>query len=154
MLRAILVLGGLAFAASKFIKTAKAAIAFEYDLLNFKVNKTKTSITNGLVGTLNLSIYNPSATPVIYQGFFGNLYYNGERVGNVDPSGQNITIAARSNTVVPVEVVLPISFFGSGLIAVIDNILSGKKINKTITLKGLAKMKGLPNVEITENFSL
>jgi LEA14-like dessication related protein len=146
--------GVMGFAAFSLINRAKAAIAFEYDLLNFKMDKSRSSFSKGLAGTLNLSIYNPSTTDVVFDGFIGNIYYNGERVGNIDPTGNKATVKGRSKTVVPLNVVLPPSFFGTGIIALIDNLLSGKPINKTLELSGEAKIQGFPSIPVKQFFKI
>lgn len=151
-----LIFGSAAYFLFKSGSTARAASQFEYGISSFRIDTKKTSIQNGLVGTLGFSIYNPTEKDVIYQRFVGNLIHQGVRVGNIDPSGANVSIKGRQNTVIPLLVTIPLSFFGSSLLDVATKLISGKKlaISKILKIQGSIKISGLPDMPVDYDFNL
>jgi len=148
--------GIIAVSAFSMNKVATAALKLDYDVDYFNVNKSKSSLLNGVVGTLGLRVYNPSEENILYEKFVGNLNYNSQRAGNLDPVKKNIIIKARQKTIIPIEVTLPLSFFGNAISDILSNLLAGKKLsfNKNVSLNGFLKLKGLPNYEINKTFDI
>jgi len=137
-------------------KVAVAALKLNYDIDYFRVDKNKSSFSNGVIGTLGLKIYNPSEESIVYEKFIGNLNYNSQRAGNIDPSSKSIIIKARQHTIIPVNITLPISFFGTAVTDILSALLTGGilKFNKKVSLNGFIKLQGLPNYEINKTFDL
>jgi len=150
-------LGGIvAISAFGINKVAKAALKLDYDIDYFRIDKSKTSILNGVIGTLGLKIYNPTEESILYEKFVGNLNYNSQRAGNLDPIEKNILIKARKQTTIPMEVTLPLSFFGNAISDILSSLLAGEKLSftKNVSLNGFIKLKGLPNYEINKTFDI
>lgn len=140
----------------KLLSTAKAALTFEYGISSYVVNLKKTGISNGLVGTLGFSIYNPTEKNVTYQRFVGNILYQGSRVGNIDPAGIEQQITARQNTIVPLTITIPASVFGYNGLDIITKLLTKQKLtfSKKFRIVGFIKIQNLPDIPVDFEFDL
>lgn len=154
-----ILLGGSVLAAivAQAGKVAKTATNLQIGVSSFKIDKKQTSLKNGLVGNLTISIYNPGDKNVVYEKFVGNLFHNNQRVGNIDPgSSGSIVLTKRQTSLVPLKVKLPLSFFGNSIVDILKAVLDGNFSNysKVVKLSGFIKLQGLPNYEIQETFNI
>lgn len=156
-MKKLLILGALAVLAFKGVSKVKTLVKLEFGTAGIKLDKTKTGLKNGLVLLYGLQVYNPTQVPLTYRGFAGNIYDSkNQRIGNIDSSTvqPNIKIAARANTILPLNVIIPPAAFAGQFSTIIKNLLSSSKVKLqgVYTIRGMLNITGLPPINVDESF--
>lgn len=155
-LKNILIVGGIGWLAYKLFNQVKLVENLTYGIQYIHIDKSKTTLANGLVGQIGLSVYNPSEINVPMKKFIGNLYYNSSSICNLDSNTGSVNILARKNTTIPIQYSIAWSAIGLNAIDIIKSLILGKKtsISRVVSIKGIIRTIAGVEIPVEYDFNL
>lgn len=129
-----LTIAGL-FVLSK-VMTASAASRINFTLGNIGIS------SSGITPIVQLTVLaqNPTDKSITISSIVGNVLLNGQLIGNIPPVGFPITVAANSQSQIPISVMLQ----GLSLISDVVSMLSGTAgLSAVVSLTGTVNVDGL-----------
>jgi LEA14-like dessication related protein len=120
----LLLIGAAVFAFTRNAKNLSDQL--EYNLSSLKVDKSKTTLST-IVGTLSISIFNPTSTAFSFKGVQAAALYKANKIANIFWQ-QDVKVLANNTTTITIPFRIPVAGAAQALTDAILNYGEGIEI--------------------------
>lgn len=114
------------------------------EISSFKIGKLNIGLQETII-PVTLQVFNPNNTAVAAEYFRGKVYRAGIRIGDFsfDSKGQNVSLAARSNTPLTFNVRIGTIGAAKTIFDIFKNLFNAKAIDTVFTIDGIIAISGI-----------